>query len=262
MSDSAVSDFLRSVELLKERREEEDEARSRDLEEQILQDKRERQARRAGNVSLPLPFSSIPSPILFRSRRPPAPPPDPTTTDTDTDTEPTPACLEPSSVDLLVLPTHSYITPTYPPLLPFPRLTAVLPPRRTCQIHLSPKILPRQHPLAHLAPSQPQSCRRRHRPLFPRPRILREPPIASCPFVGSHGQRHRLLRLADQGERLPVRLGRQANKSDLVLHGRRGPSLAAFVAEAAAVSRLGPPKESPSFDHGGRECGAVLHQPL
>ena len=46
MSDSAVSDFLRSVELLKERREEEDEARNRDLEEQILQDKRERQARR------------------------------------------------------------------------------------------------------------------------------------------------------------------------------------------------------------------------
>ena len=69
MSDSAVSDFLRSVELLKERREEEDEARNRDLEEQILQDKRERQARRAGNVSFfPLPFSSVP-------RRPPAPPP-------------------------------------------------------------------------------------------------------------------------------------------------------------------------------------------
>lgn len=47
MSDE-VSDFLRSVELLKERREEEDEARSRDLEEKILQEKRERQARRAG----------------------------------------------------------------------------------------------------------------------------------------------------------------------------------------------------------------------
>lgn len=47
MSDE-VSDFLRSVELLKERREEEDEARSRELEERILQEKRERQARRAG----------------------------------------------------------------------------------------------------------------------------------------------------------------------------------------------------------------------
>lgn len=47
MSDE-VSDFLRSVEALKERREEEDEARSRELEEKILQEKRERQARRAG----------------------------------------------------------------------------------------------------------------------------------------------------------------------------------------------------------------------
>jgi hypothetical protein len=47
MSDE-VSDFLRSVELLKERREEEDEARSRELEEKILQEKKERQARRAG----------------------------------------------------------------------------------------------------------------------------------------------------------------------------------------------------------------------
>jgi hypothetical protein len=47
MSDE-VSDFLRSVELLKGRREEEDDARSRELEEKIMQDKRERQARRAG----------------------------------------------------------------------------------------------------------------------------------------------------------------------------------------------------------------------
>ena len=47
MSDE-VSDFLRSVERLKERREEEDDARSRDLEEKILQEKKERQARRAG----------------------------------------------------------------------------------------------------------------------------------------------------------------------------------------------------------------------
>ena len=47
MSDE-VSDFLRTVERLKERREEEDEARSRELEERILQEKKERQARRAG----------------------------------------------------------------------------------------------------------------------------------------------------------------------------------------------------------------------
>jgi hypothetical protein len=59
MSDE-VSDFLRSVELLKERREEEDEARSRDLEEKILQEKRERQARRAGT-----PTSTLP---LYRSK--------------------------------------------------------------------------------------------------------------------------------------------------------------------------------------------------
>jgi len=50
MSDE-VSDFLRSVELLKGRREEEDEARSRELEQKILQEKRERQARRAGTHS-------------------------------------------------------------------------------------------------------------------------------------------------------------------------------------------------------------------
>ncbi len=47
MSDE-VSSFLRSVEELKDRRLEEDEARSRELEEKILQEKRERQARRAG----------------------------------------------------------------------------------------------------------------------------------------------------------------------------------------------------------------------
>jgi len=47
MSDE-VSNFLRSVEQLKDRRDEEDEARSRELEEKILQEKRERQARRAG----------------------------------------------------------------------------------------------------------------------------------------------------------------------------------------------------------------------
>ncbi len=52
MSDE-VSDFLRSVERLKERREEEDDARSRELEEKILQEKRERQARRAGMPTTP-----------------------------------------------------------------------------------------------------------------------------------------------------------------------------------------------------------------
>jgi hypothetical protein len=59
MSDE-VSDFLRSVERLKERREEEDEARSRELEEKILQEKRERQARRAGTPSPILCFSTPP----------------------------------------------------------------------------------------------------------------------------------------------------------------------------------------------------------
>jgi hypothetical protein len=47
MSDE-VSDFLRSVEELKERREQEDEARSRELEEKFLRERSERQARRAG----------------------------------------------------------------------------------------------------------------------------------------------------------------------------------------------------------------------
>lgn len=117
MSDE-VSDFLRSVELLKERREEEDEARSRDLEEQILQDKRERQARRAGNVSS--------HPSLSSSVSNPFPPSTTTSSTTATDTEAnpssprqTPFCLEPSSVDLVVLPSLSYIITTYPPLLPF-----------------------------------------------------------------------------------------------------------------------------------------------
>ena len=52
MSDE-VSNFLRSVEQLKDRQLEEDEARSRELEERILQDKRERQARRAGEYKSP-----------------------------------------------------------------------------------------------------------------------------------------------------------------------------------------------------------------
>ncbi|KAK1831699.1 hypothetical protein QBC39DRAFT_258296 [Podospora conica] len=60
MSDE-VSDFLRSVELLKERREEEDDARSRELEEKILQDKRERQARRAERARSISPQKSSPA---------------------------------------------------------------------------------------------------------------------------------------------------------------------------------------------------------
>jgi hypothetical protein len=47
MSDE-VYNFLRSVEQLKERRDQEDEARSRELEEKFLQERAERQARRAG----------------------------------------------------------------------------------------------------------------------------------------------------------------------------------------------------------------------
>lgn len=43
-----VTNFLKQVRELGDRRIEEDEARSRELEEKILQEKRERQARRAG----------------------------------------------------------------------------------------------------------------------------------------------------------------------------------------------------------------------
>ncbi|KAK4249650.1 hypothetical protein C7999DRAFT_29902 [Corynascus novoguineensis] len=60
MSDE-VSDFLRSVELLKERREEEDEARTRELEEKILQEKKERQARRAERARSISPQKSSPA---------------------------------------------------------------------------------------------------------------------------------------------------------------------------------------------------------
>lgn len=47
MSDE-VSNFLRSVEQLNHRRDEDEEARSKEREEQILQQRRERQARREG----------------------------------------------------------------------------------------------------------------------------------------------------------------------------------------------------------------------
>lgn len=69
MSDE-VSDFLRSVEELKERREQEDEARSRELEEKFLQERAERQARRAGTelheISLWLNFTTVPSCYFLR----------------------------------------------------------------------------------------------------------------------------------------------------------------------------------------------------
>ncbi|KAJ9151938.1 Gelsolin [Pleurostoma richardsiae] len=60
MSDE-VSDFLRSVEQLKGRREEEDEARSRELEEKILQERRERQARREERARSISPQKSSPA---------------------------------------------------------------------------------------------------------------------------------------------------------------------------------------------------------
>lgn len=47
-----VSQFLLQVKELGDRRVEEDAARSRELEEQILQEKKERQARRAGRFFL------------------------------------------------------------------------------------------------------------------------------------------------------------------------------------------------------------------
>ena len=46
-----VSKFLSQVRELGDRHAEEDEARSRELEEKILQDRKERQARRAGMLS-------------------------------------------------------------------------------------------------------------------------------------------------------------------------------------------------------------------
>ncbi|KAK1779265.1 hypothetical protein QBC45DRAFT_326581 [Copromyces sp. CBS 386.78] len=60
MSDE-VSDFLRSVELLKGRREEEDEARSRELEQRIIQEKAERQARRLERARSISPQKSSPA---------------------------------------------------------------------------------------------------------------------------------------------------------------------------------------------------------
>lgn len=47
-----VSDFLRSVEQLNHSRDEDEEARSRELEEKLLQQRKERQARREGKHEL------------------------------------------------------------------------------------------------------------------------------------------------------------------------------------------------------------------
>lgn len=52
MSDE-VSNFLRSVEQLNHGRHEEEEARSRELEEKLLQQRKERQARREGKPFRP-----------------------------------------------------------------------------------------------------------------------------------------------------------------------------------------------------------------
>lgn len=51
MSDE-VSNFLRSVEQLNQRRDEDEEARSKELEEKLLQQRKERQARREGTCNL------------------------------------------------------------------------------------------------------------------------------------------------------------------------------------------------------------------
>ena len=47
-ADTSVNDFLRTISQLGEKREKEDQERTRKLEEEILQGRRERQARRAG----------------------------------------------------------------------------------------------------------------------------------------------------------------------------------------------------------------------
>lgn len=49
-----VSDFLQAIKGMGERRDEEDELRNKKLEEEILQGRKERQARRAGTVTIRL----------------------------------------------------------------------------------------------------------------------------------------------------------------------------------------------------------------
>ena len=51
-----VNDFLQRIRQLGEQREKEDEERTKKLEEEILQGRRERQARRAGNIHSPIFF--------------------------------------------------------------------------------------------------------------------------------------------------------------------------------------------------------------
>lgn len=51
-SDSSVNDFLKTISLLGEKRNKEDDERARKLEADILQGRRERQARRAGLLLL------------------------------------------------------------------------------------------------------------------------------------------------------------------------------------------------------------------
>lgn len=54
-----VSKFLQDVKEMNARRTEEDDARQRELDEKIQQEKKERQARRAGTFSGPLSSSSL-----------------------------------------------------------------------------------------------------------------------------------------------------------------------------------------------------------
>ncbi len=51
-----VNDFLQRVKELGDRRDQEDEERNRKLEEEILQGRKERQARRAGNF---IPYNTV-----------------------------------------------------------------------------------------------------------------------------------------------------------------------------------------------------------
>lgn len=65
-----VSKFLEQVRELGDRRAEEDEARSRELEEKILADRKERQARRAGTSYNNLLFTCCLASIALHALRP------------------------------------------------------------------------------------------------------------------------------------------------------------------------------------------------
>jgi hypothetical protein len=56
-----VNDFLQRIRELGEKRDKEDEERTRKLEEEILQGRKERQARRAGNLRFPFALKFYPS---------------------------------------------------------------------------------------------------------------------------------------------------------------------------------------------------------